>query len=268
MYFVDQVLARRLEMGHTWRSVHHARAYQHMHPDARVKIEAAGPGFAIFEKPGSPLNRCSGLGMDGPVDAATIDFVEVFYRACHEPAHISLCPLADPSLKEMLRERGYRLEHFYTVLARHLPIAEGLAELPEGVLIRRMTPEMAELWLDTVAGGFSAPHEPDEEMLDILGSNFYAANAITFLAYIDHQPAGGGGMYLHGGVAEFGGASTLLPFRRRGVQTALLQARLQAARLEGCDTGMVLTSPGSHSQRNLQRLGFEVAYSLAIMVSE
>ncbi|MEN4040923.1 MAG: GNAT family N-acetyltransferase [Anaerolineaceae bacterium] len=267
MLFVDQELARRLELCHTWRSVNHARAYQQLHPAAHVKIEAAGPGFAIYEKPASPLNRCSGLGMDGPVDAATIDFVEAFYQSCGEPAHISLCPLADPSLKEMLGERGYRLEQFYTVLARALPDKGMPVEQPEGLLIQRTTPEMAELWLDTVAGGFSAPHEPDEEMLDILGSNFYAPDAITFLAMIDQKPAGGGGMYLHHGVAEFGSASTRLPFRRRGVQTALLQARLQAARQEGCDFAMVLTTPGSHSQLNLQCLGFEVAYSLAIMVS-
>jgi GNAT superfamily N-acetyltransferase len=232
-----------------------------------VQIEAAGAGFAVFEKPDSPLNRCGGLGMDGPVDREIIDFVEAFYRRQGELARVSLCPLADASLLEILKERGYRLEKFYTVLARPLPEASAPVELPEGVLIQRTTPEDAELWLNTVARGFSAPDAPDEDMLDILGPNFYADNAHTFLAYLDNVPAGGGGMYFHAGVVEFGGASTMLPYRRRGIQSALLKVRMQAARQEGCDLALVLTSPGSHSQRNLQRLGFEVVYSLAIMVS-
>jgi hypothetical protein len=41
---------------------------------------------------------------------------------------------------------------------------------------------------------------------------------------------------------------------------------MQAARLAGCDLGMVITSPGSHSQRNVERLGFQVAYTKAVMV--
>jgi len=265
--FIDQMLARRLEMCHTWRSVHHARAYQALHPAARVQIEPAGAGMAVFEKPDSPLNRCGGLGMDTPVDAAVIEFVEDFYRKAGEPARFSLCPLADESLLEVLKERAYRLEKFYTLLARTLPEAGAALDLPEGVSIRRTTPADAELWLDTVARGFSAPDEPDEAMLDILGPNFHAANAVTFLAYQGNEPAGGAGMYIHEGVVEFGSASTLLPYRRRGIQTALLKTRMQAARREGCDLAVVLTSPGSHSQRNLQRLGFEIAYSLAIMGS-
>jgi GNAT superfamily N-acetyltransferase len=267
MFFIDHDTARRLEMGHTWRSIHHARAYQSIHPGAGVEIMSLGSGYAIFEKPGSPVNRCSGLGLNGPVFRDEIQQAEAFFRAHHEPTRVILCPLADPSLPKILQGRGYLLEQFFSVLARPLTSEDAAADTPANIVIRRMTPEFAGEWLDTVARGFSAPDEPDQELLEILGPNFYAANGVTFLAYCDGEPAGGGGMYLHEGVAEFGGASTVPEFRRRGVQTALLKARLQAARQEGCDLAMVLTEPGSHSQRNLQRLGFQVAYTFAIMVS-
>ena len=43
---------------------------------------------------------------------------------------------------------------------------------------------------------------------------------------------------------------------------------MEAARQEGCDRAMTLTTPGSYSQRNLQRLGFWLAYTKVVMVKE
>lgn len=67
-------------------------------------------------------------------------------------------------------------------------------------------------------------------------------------------------------MVELGGASTRPEFRRRGVQSALIAQRLQAAYAQGCRLAYAKTSPGSDSQRNLQRAGFELAYSKAVMV--
>jgi len=64
------------------------------------------------------------------------------------------------------------------------------------------------------------------------------------------------------------GAATLPAYRRRGVQSALLASRLALARELGCDLAVVTTQPGSKSQGNVQRLGFELAYSRAILVRE
>jgi GNAT superfamily N-acetyltransferase len=267
MLIVNHDLARRLEMAQSFRSVCHAEAYQELHPEASVQIEPVGAAFAIFEKPGSPLNRCTGLGFEGPVVSADLEKIEQFYNQFDAPSRISLCPLADPSLLEMLKARGYNLERFFMVLARSLHLSEMPVEIPPGIQIRLVTPDFSALWLATVARGFSAPQEPDVGTYDILAPNFYASNAVSYLAYVDGQPAGGGGMYMHAGVVEFGGASTLPAYRGRGVHTALLEARVQAAHQMSCDLGLVLTAPGSHSQRNVQRLGFEVAYTKAVMVS-
>jgi GNAT superfamily N-acetyltransferase len=267
MLFVNRDVARRLEQAQAWRSVGHAQAYQMLHPEASVQVKRAGSSFAVFEKPGSPLNRCTGLGFDESVSEHDIEQVEQFYRQQHAASRISLCPLADPALLEILQKRSYQLEQFYSVLVRILPDADAPVEIPPGIIIQHAGPGTADLWLETVAYGFSAPGEPDVDSYEILAPNFYAANAAPYLAFVEGQPAGGGGMYLHEGVAEFGGASTLPAFRRRGVQTALLQVRMQAARLAGCDLGIVITSPGSNSQRNVERLGFQVAYTKTVMVN-
>ncbi|HEX3571772.1 MAG TPA: GNAT family N-acetyltransferase [Acidobacteriaceae bacterium] len=57
------------------------------------------------------------------------------------------------------------------------------------------------------------------------------------------------------------GAGTLAEFRGRGLQTALLRARMAAAVESGCEYAVVVTQGGTTSQRNAERLGFRVAYS-------
>jgi hypothetical protein len=64
------------------------------------------------------------------------------------------------------------------------------------------------------------------------------------------------------------GAGTLPAERRRGVQAALLQARLAAAAARGCDLAIITVQPGSVSQRNVQRHGFELLDTRAILVNQ
>ena len=61
------------------------------------------------------------------------------------------------------------------------------------------------------------------------------------------------------------GASTRVPHRNCGVQHALIAARLAAAVAAGCDLVVVHTEPGSDSQRNVERLGFRLAYTKVTM---
>ncbi len=75
-------------------------------------------------------------------------------------------------------------------------------------------------------------------------------------------------MRLCDGVAQLCGAATLPPFRRRGLQTALLHARLHAAANAGCDIAVVTTEPGSKSQQNAERAGFGLVYSRAILIKK
>ncbi len=67
-------------------------------------------------------------------------------------------------------------------------------------------------------------------------------------------------------VAQLCGATTLPEKRRRGVQTALLRERLARARESGCEVAVVTTQPGSKSQQNVQRQGFALLYTRAVLV--
>jgi GNAT superfamily N-acetyltransferase len=96
--------------------------------------------------------------------------------------------------------------------------------------------------------------------------DFVAAGARTYLALLDGVVAGGGGLRITDGVAQLVGASTAPEHRRRGVQSALMTKRLADAAGAGCDIAVVTTAPGSKSQQNVQRQGFHLLYTRAVLV--
>jgi len=266
MLFVDLALARRLELAHAWRGVEYACAQGTLHPDVQIRVERVAGGYAIYAGYGSPLNRAVGVGLSGPVTRTDLESIEQSYAGCGAPPRVDLCPLADPSLLHLLKLGGYRLEQFYSVLVRALAEDAVPVPLPAEVWISQAGPTEAELWITTVAQGFGDAEVPAQETLDLLAPNFHSANGTCFFAWLDGQPAGGGAIYVHQGVAEVGSTSTRPAFRRRGVQTALLQAQLAAAREQGCDLALTVTAPGSDSQRNMERAGFRLAYTKVVVV--
>jgi GNAT superfamily N-acetyltransferase len=87
-----------------------------------------------------------------------------------------------------------------------------------------------------------------------------------YLATFDGVPAGGGSMRITHGIAPGSGAGTAPAFRRRGIQSALLAARLADATTADCDVAVITVQPGSRSQHNAQRRGFDLLYTRAVLV--
>ena len=74
---------------------------------------------------------------------------------------------------------------------------------------------------------------------------------------------GVGYLFMRAGVAYLAGGTTRRSQRGRGVQTALLRARVAAAAQAGCrwvasETGEAVAGEPQHSQRNMQRAGLDV----------
>ena len=167
-------------------------------------------------------------------------------------------PASKPSLCSA--ERGYRPVEVSSILYQPLSLPEPSA--PGGVTVRVSGPEEAELWSRINTIGWAHDHPELGEMLFKLGAVMAArVGTVSFLAEIDGQPRAAAALCLHEGIALFAGASTVPDFRRRGLQSALLRERMRYAFQHGCDLAMMGAQPGSNSQRNAQRAGFQIAYT-------
>lgn len=109
-------------------------------------------------------------------------------------------------------------------------------------------------WAGVAAGAFG------ESSAAIMHANAARADLQCWWAVVDGQPAGVGALTVDaGGVASLFSAATLPAYRARGVQSALLGARLHAAQQQGAQIATVFVSPSSGSERNVMRLGFKLS---------
>ena len=264
--FVDIALARRIEDGQTWRGIRYVEAQARLHPEWDCAVEPIAGGYALYAGTQSPVNRMAGLGMERPVTSEDMDQVQQFFRRRGVAPRIEVCPLADPSLRTELAKRSYRLDRFHNAYFRLLDDTVLSYTLPADVRVTLAGPEQADLWLNVVARGFEGKDDaPPQAALDVLGGNVFSEPAQCFLAWVGSEAVGGGGMYLHEDGVELGGASVLAGFRRHGVHQALLAERLAAARRLDCTLAGVGTTPGSNSERNILRAGFQLAYTKVLL---
>lgn len=265
--FADHALAARLEAADTHLLTRCYEAVARLLPERPSGLIEIGGGVAPFVGKGLSLSRAIGLGMRGPVTDADLDALEDFYRRYDADADIAVAPYADPTLFEGLGRRGFRLLQLDTLLAQRLDPGARFAPPAEGITVRVAAPDEGPAWVGASLEGFSGS---DSEVPDGMAATFEAAfhvpTSAYFFASIEGAFAGTGGVNLHAGTAGLFGASTLPGARGRGVQAALVHARLAAAQSAGCDVAFARTSPGSPSQRNLERLGFRPVYSRARMV--
>jgi len=270
MQFVDRALARRFESAEEMPQVHHAHADQRMRPHIGSAVEPIAGGHMVFAGLGSPIGRAVGMGFDAPVTEADFDRLENFYYSRKAPAQLDYCPLTDISLLEIARKRGYGIAELNNVLARKLDPAETFPSEPGGFAIRRGKSEEALAFSAIVRQSFFPDGGEPAGFDEMLAPLFGFPGALTFVAEADAKlVATGAGLIIPDRkiVALFG-AGTLQPYRGRGLQTAILQRRLEVAAQAGCEYAVIVTQGGTISMRNAERLGFTVAYSKATLIKE
>ena len=247
----------------------------------RRRAEAAGfvipiaGGVASYAEQGSPFNKVAGLGFGGVPGAAALDEIEQAFTACSAPVQVELAHLADPAIGALLTGRGYRLASFENVLGLAL-LGTPERITPPRIEVRPSRDDEFESWLDVVADGFAHPdaqgvpsHEEfPREVIARAERDFAAVGVVRYIALRDGVIAGGASFRVADGIAQLTGAATAPAHRRRGVQTALLSARLADAAAAGCDIAVVTTQPASKSQQNMQRQGFDLLYTRAVLVKQ
>lgn len=262
MIHADLHLARRLEDLVCAEFRRLAESAPGLLPDVSAECIDVGSGVALWLGAGSPVNLVVGLGMAGPVEEAELEAVEAFYHDRGAEAVISMCPLADPSLLQSLGRRGWRASEFEHVLVLELGgRASARHPLPTGVDVRVCAPEERELWGRLAARGFTGEEPPDRRHEEFGAIMSGRQDAVLVLGWVDGVPAGTGVLTIDGGVGWLSGDTTLPQYRRRGVQQAIQRHRLLLAEAAGCDLAVTEAAPGGVSQRNMERVGFRIAYT-------
>ena len=272
--FCDTALAERIERAEAQLVAEASEAARRRGADAGGFVMTIAGGVASFAEEGSPFNKIAGLGFGGVPDAAALGEIERAFAACGAPVQVEMASLADPGIGAFLTMRSYRLSSFENVLGR---VLTGHLErvMPPGIAVRPSGDDELATWLDVVVDAGLHPdteglpsHEefPREALAGAERDLATAAGVTRYAALSDGIIVGGASFRLAEGIAQFTGAATSPAHRRRGVQTALLSARLADAAAAGCDIAVVTTQPGSKSQQNVQRRGFDLLYTRAVLV--
>jgi GNAT superfamily N-acetyltransferase len=268
--FVDHALSARLEAAEAAQLEGLVRTVSARLPDRGTAVASIAGGRAAFLGPHAAISRAAGLGMSGPVTAADVEALEGFYRSRGTEARILVSPFADESLFERLGERGFRLDGLDTLLVRRIEADEtfpSVSPAASDVAVHLAAPEDAAAWVHTSLAGFAPPGEPPAlDRAAIFEAGFHEPGSAYLAATVAGVVAGGGALHRHGATAHLFAASTLPAFRGRGVQSALIAARLAIGRDAGCDLAFVGTAPGSAAQRNFERWGFAPVYSQALLI--
>ncbi|NTX35918.1 GNAT family N-acetyltransferase [Myxococcus sp. CA051A] len=253
---VDPLLARRLEL---------AQAAQNRGATPPSGVLQVAGGLALFNGPDSPLTQALALGLEEPVSAEDLDRVESHLGQGGGVLQIDLLPFAHHTLAQGLAQRGYQVGEFQQVLVRELP---GSPTPPTVAEVRPLRPGEAEVFSRTVAQGFLGREEVSDAEASLMLGTASMSGTTCFLALVDGEPAGGGTVALHDGVATLSGTGVRERFRGRGLQQELIAARLAWALRQGCTLAASSTLPASASQRNMERMGFFIAYPKVVMMRQ
>lgn len=189
-------------------------------------------GLALRFGPGSPVNQVVGLGPFDPGELAR------FFEG--DRFDVRTLPFDGGEGAAMLAEAGYRPDGTQSVLFREATPLESEFE------VREVSPAV---WAE--AAGREVP-----DFADVFRAQAGVEGFRGFHAFDGGEWAGWGALTVSPHADVLHGGFTLPTFRGRGVQRALLAARVSAVG-EGWVTTMA--SPGSPSHRNAERMGFRVA---------
>jgi len=260
MQFVDLELSRRLESAEGHAASQYAATRQRLFPESGAEWLHSSGAFVVFDGIESPVTQTFGLGIFEEIRAEGLDEIEKFFHDRRAPVFHEVSPFAGVNSLDLLCRRHYSPIEISSVLYQQVVMPK--AQPRGNINVRTVGTDEVQLWTDIGARGWSHEHPELKEFLLEAGTISSARiDSPCFLAEVDGKPGAAGLLFIHDGVALFGGAATVPELRRRGLQTALLHERMRFAADHGCDLAMMVAEVGSNSQRNAERKGFRIAYT-------
>lgn len=249
------LLARRIERVHALQ-LEGTRAARGVGSPA---VPVAG-GLSVSHGARSPFSAAVGVALGVPISEGDVDRIEAHLGLGGGPVRIEVSPATDSTLTEELGRRGYQLERFFQVWVR-----APANDLP-GADVRAAGPAEDLAWVELFSRAFLGAPTHSDAQREALRCMARAAGSVPWMLVVDGAPVGVALSSAAEGVAWLSGAGILPAARGRGLQGALVRARLAWAAAQGCDLAASATEPGTASQRTLERNGFRVAYPKAVLV--
>ncbi|MCO6509477.1 MAG: GNAT family N-acetyltransferase [Aridibacter famidurans] len=260
---VDKKLSQGLERTEARANADFVETRARLEPESGAEWIEVGGAFAMFDGAESPLTQTFGLGIFEDATEEHLDRLENFFRERGAPVFHEVSPTADPSILSLLGERGYRPIELTTVMCRELQISADVTPQNGSPVSTRVIEEGEhELWARTSAAGWASEHaELADFMFNFGNVSAQCPGSFPYLAELESEPIATGMLAIFDEVCVLAGASTVPEARRKGAQGALLRDRLSFAAERGCTLAMMGAAPGSQSQRNAQKNGFQIAYT-------
>jgi GNAT superfamily N-acetyltransferase len=227
-----------------------------------VGLARIGGGVAVSMRNDPTRYWSKALGFTAPITADLIDEVLGFYRKEGNPhAVLQIAPGRLPAdWDEICAARGIRAGSEWVKLAaaiRDIPAADG-GPLRVGPVTGRDARE----WAQVVTTAFGMTQAGIPEMLAASAGD---PRFQPYAVWDGDSIVAGGNLFIAGDVASLNAAATAVAFRGRGAQTALIHARIEAARAAGCrivvaETGQPAPGESNRSLNNMRRAGLQPCY--------
>lgn len=263
MIFSDKNLSQKLERAEARSNAAFVEARARMFRESSAQWKEIGGAYAMFDGAESPLTQTFGLGLFQEATVEIFVEIEAFFEAHDAPVFQEISPMADASILTLLNERGYQPCELTSVMFQPIERKINL-DLPSNPEIKTRIIEAGEekLWARTSASGWATEMEGLFDFMFEFGQiGATCAGAFPFIAELDDKPISTGTLFIYDDVAILAGASTVPEGRKKGAQTALLDARLKFAAENGCTLAIMGAAPGSQSQRNAEKNNFRIAYT-------
>ena len=260
-HIVDIGLVKRVEQAIVVERTALALGSKNERPDGAVLD--VGTRAAVFTEPEFFSTRAFALGLDGDVAHGDIDRVEDFYRERGMETQIEVSTLADRSLLSELASPDYRLIRFHNIYAMN----PGDARPYETVVdVSEVDDALVSTWSEVLIEGFGYTDEVTRDAVTRWNRGLRETSGLhAMVGGLGSRIAGSASVFISDSVAVLRGAATLPDWRRRGVQSALISARLALALNSGCDLAVMTADPGSTSGRNAERTGFVLGCTQAVL---
>lgn len=211
-------------------------------------------------EPSILVNRVLGLGSEiAPTRDQLVDIRQLYEEAGVSRFFLHITPeIMSPDTEQMLIAAGYQRHRGWMKFTRS-PGEVGQARTD--LTVRKIGPDEAADFAAIVAPAFDMTPASEPALAALVNDPHWH----LYMSFEGNSPAGTGGIYVRGDAAYTDWGATHPDFRRRGSQTAILNARVRFALSMGCTTIVTMTGeavPGDpqHSYSNILRMGFSEAY--------